>query len=116
MRYFNLDEFECPCGCRLNGIQPALTIKLDKARHYAGIRFDVNSGFRCFCHNTAVAGAPQSAHMNGWAADIAAADSVSRFKVTSGLLQAGFRRIGIAKKFIHADVDPNKPGPVIWIY
>jgi zinc D-Ala-D-Ala carboxypeptidase len=115
MIYFNAIEFKCPC-CQEIKIKSALVIKLDRARHDAGVPFKVNSGFRCFHHNKAVGGSPLSAHMGGWAADIAATNSVSRFKIVSGLIRAGFRRIGIAKTFIHADDDPDKPGPVIWIY
>ena len=28
----------------------------------------------------------------------------------------GFRRFGIAKSFIHVDIDNEKSNPVIWLY
>jgi zinc D-Ala-D-Ala carboxypeptidase len=115
LQHFELDEFKCPC-CQKNEIKNTLVLKLDMARHYAGVPFRVNSGFRCPQHNKAVGGVPNSSHPAGWAADIAATNSVLRFKILSGLIKAGFHRIGIANTFIHADYDPIKPAGVIWIY
>jgi len=50
------------------------------------------------------------------AVDIKAVTSETRYKVISALLAAGFTRIGIAKTFIHADTDPDKPANLTWVY
>ena len=82
----------------------------------AGVPFRVTSGCRCEAHNRAVGGKPGSAHLTGEAADIAATTGFHRFQVLSGLLSAGFKRIGLAKGFIHADVAENLPAPTVWFY
>ena len=48
------------------------------------------------------------------AVDIACDDSVTRQKIVSGLIKAGFTRIGISKTFIHADNDLKTDA--IWLY
>ena len=92
--------------------------KLDLARELAGVPFVITSGFRCEKHNRAVGGKPNSAHTRGFAADIAAGDSLTRAKIVFGLIEAGFRRIGLdfGRGFVHADCDPEKPSPRLWGY
>jgi uncharacterized protein YcbK (DUF882 family) len=77
---------------------------------------DLNSGFRCARHNEAVGGVKDSSHVKGHAADIAAFDAPSRFKIVRALLDAGFDRIGVGKAFIHVDDDPAKEPDVMWVY
>ena len=48
------------------------------------------------------------------AVDIACSDSVTRQKIVSGLIKAGFTRIGISKTFIHSDNDSKTDA--IWLY
>ena len=45
--------------------------------------------------------------------DIASQD---RFNLINIFLDLGITRIGIAKAFIHIDVDPDKSPDVIWTY
>jgi hypothetical protein len=90
--------------------------KLERARDVAEVPFKINSGYRCLRHNKAVGGKPRSAHLSGEAVDIAADDSYYRFRIIRGLLIAGFKRIGIAHTFIHADVDGDKGQQLIWTY
>lgn len=116
MRNFSDHEFTCKCGCGLNNMQGGVLHKLDDARDIAGIPFIVNSGSRCVAHNKAEGGKSNSAHLKGWAVDIAADNSRARYKIVMALLTVGFRRIGIAKKFIHADMDPTKPQEVVFLY
>ena len=54
--------------------------------------------------------------MYGYAADIAAPDSRTKFIIIDSLLKAGFNRIGVGKTFIHCDNDPDKSPDVIWTY
>ena len=117
LRYFSLSEFVCPCCGRQEMKEDFLKL-LDYARDVAGVPFKITSGFRCPRHNAHVGGKPNSAHLGGWAADIAAEDSETRARIVVGLIKAGFRRIGIDFKrgFIHVDCDPEKPKPRLWGY
>lgn len=113
-RYFSIDDFKCPC-CNQNRINHTFILLLDEARHRAGIPFRVNSGYRCIQHNLKVGGSATSSHIKGVAVDIACTDSVSRLKIISALLSVGVNRIGIAKTFIHCDIDRSKTS-CIYIY
>ena len=116
MSHFKLSEFTCKCGCGKNNISLLLVNMLDNARELAGIPFHITSGCRCEKHNKAVGGEPDSAHLDGLAADITANASQTRFRVVDALLQAGFNRIGIGDTFIHCDIDSSKALEVIWLY
>ena len=95
---------------------------LDSARSIANVSFKITSGFRTPSHNAYVGGVQPglkskgSSHLFGYAADIAATDSRTKYIIVDSLLQAGFNRIGIAKTFIHVDNDPDKDPNVIWTY
>ena len=115
-KYFKREEFACKCGCGTNEIVDQFIEQLDDARAIAGVPFHITSGYRCPDHNKSVGGASESAHTSGMAADIAVTDSRTRFLILSGLIQAGFNRLGIAKTFIHADMDPAKDPDVVWLY
>ena len=89
---------------------------LDKARGISGIAFNITSGTRCEECNLKAGGKTDSAHLRGYAADIKCEDSRSRALIIGGLVEAGFSRIGIHPKFIHADNCPNKAEAVFWLY
>lgn len=113
MKYFELSEFDCPC-CHLNFMDSNFLEKIDKARDIAKLYFHINSGYRCGKHNKAVGGIPNSSHLSGHAADIRV-NSDTRDVVVKTLRKAGFKRIGIAATFVHADNDPNKD-KATWYY
>ena len=116
MIYFDYEEFDSPdkLGSGKN-MKPHVLDMLDVARGSAGIPFKINSGFRTEHHNRLIGGSPTSSHLNGFAVDIHCVDSSSRERIIYGLVKAGFQRIGIAKTFIHTDLDPFKK-PSIWLY
>jgi uncharacterized protein YcbK (DUF882 family) len=107
-KYFNQSEIE--------GLKPELVEMLDKAREIAGVPFKLNSTLRSAEKNAQVGGVKDSAHTKGLAVDIACTESRNRFKILNALLEVGFKRIGIAKTFIHADIDDTKAQEVIWDY
>ena len=113
--YFKIEEFACSC-CGKNKIDPQFVKKLDEARRLAKIPFIITSGYRCEKHNKEVGGKADSAHLKGVAADISCQTSTSRYLIVNALIRAGFNRIGIAKDFIHCDIDKDKLQEVIWIY
>jgi len=124
LRYFTLSEFDSPDleGSGSN-MKNKFLIKLDEARHLAGIPFKINSGFRTAAHNQYLLDSPKykasktSAHLDGLAADISVTDSRSRWIVINSLMLAGFVRIGIADTFIHVDLaKANKTQNCVWTY
>jgi len=115
-RYFKNEEFTCKCGCGLNNFDKETLISLDIAREFADTPFVINSGCRCEKHNKAVGGKETSSHLKGFAVDIKAITSIQRSRILHGLVLAGFTRIGIAKSFIHADMDVDKAQDVCWLY
>ena len=121
MIHFKISEFDSPdligSGERMN--KEFLTM-LDNARDLAGITFKINSGYRTEAKNNAIykslGKTPiKSSHLNGYAADIHCNNSQDRLRILNALIQNGFKRIGIAKTFIHCDNDPLKVNAV-WIY
>tara|TARA_Y100001937_G_scaffold70668_2_gene96193 strand:- start:6902 stop:7276 length:375 start_codon:yes stop_codon:yes gene_type:complete len=122
LRYFSLSEFDSPdLPDSSKNMDSQFLSMLDNARSIAGISFKITSGYRTESHNAKVGGVPKSAnskgssHMYGYAADISAATGGERWIIVRSLIEAGFKRIGIAKSFIHTDNDPDKPN-AIWTY
>jgi hypothetical protein len=98
------------------GLDSKLVEMLDKARDIAGVPFKINSGFRTPEQNKKAGGVKDSSHMSGKAVDIACTSDSNRHKIVTALLTVGFNRIGVAKTFIHADIDSTKSSNVIWLY
>lgn len=115
-KFFSLSEFDCPSldGSGVNMDSQFLT-KLEQAREIAGIPFKITSGYRTKEHNAEVGGVPNSSHLIGVAADIAVSSGADRYIILNALIKAGFKRIGIAKTFIHCDTDDSKSNSV-WTY
>ncbi len=114
--HFTLSEFDCPSlPDSGKNMDTNFIHKLDHARDIAGISFKITSGYRTFEHNQKVGGVQNSSHLNGLAADIAIGSGNERFVVLNALIKAGFKRLGIAKTFIHCDTDSSKPNSV-WTY
>lgn len=109
-RYFKPSEFTRP-----DQVEASLIPKLDQAREIAGIPFVITSSHRSAAHNDAVGGADDSAHLRGFAVDIRATTSRSRFHVVRGLIRAGFTRIGVYSTHVHGDVDPSLSPSVLWL-
>jgi len=112
--YFKKEEFECKCGCGFNEIDDTFVTMLDRLRAMVGTALVVNSGCRCEQYNRLVGGKPASAHLDGYAADIACKNSSLRFDIIEAALEIGITRIGVYPTFIHLDIDPKKPRRVLW--
>ena len=115
-KYFDRSEFACKCGCGQSDISPKIVAILDGIRGMVGRPLTINSGVRCSKHNDAEGGKSDSAHTTGLAVDIAVHDSRERHDIIMFALQQGIQRIGIAKTFIHIDIDGTKPQDVAWLY
>lgn len=117
IEHFSRESFECPC-CKEGPekMDSEMISDLDAAREAAGIPFVVTSGYRCPEYNAEVGAISSSAHVRGYAVDIACGGSRSRHKIVTALKRQGFTRIGVAKDFVHVDSDPDKPAKVMWVY
>lgn len=96
------------------GLDPRLVDMLDSARGFAKVPFIVTSGRRSEAENDASGGVGSSSHLRGLAVDLACTGSRTRYRMISGLLLAGFNRIGVYTEHIHADVDESLPPDVMW--
>lgn len=108
--FFQKEEFECKCGCGTMNIRPELLDRLMQARRLAGFPFIITSGSRCESHNQAVGGHRNSAHLTGHAADISCRDMGTRGQIVKLLSDSyALFRIGIHPRFVHVDVDFDRP-------
>ncbi len=99
----------------LKGLQPSTCSKLSIARGKSGVPYVITCGLRTQDHNDELAeSVKDSAHLTGYAVDLACSDSATRYAMLSGLISAGFNRIGVYSAHLHADDDPTKPPNVIW--
>jgi len=112
---FNREEYACKCGCGRDDIKDHLATKVQSVRDILGRPISINSGIRCRAHNDVINATPTSSHVEGWAADLGYIGSRERFELLAAVTQV-FDRIGIARTFIHVDVDPNKTASVVWLY
>lgn len=99
----------------VHGLDPELCAMLDWARGRAGVPFKITRGLSTPEHNEDIGGVKDSAHLKGLGVDLACSDSVSRFKMVQALLLAGFKRVGVYDKHIHADRDETLPQMVLWM-
>jgi len=113
-KYFSEDEMRCRCGCGQSRMDGHFMDMLDALRRAVGRPLPINSGYRCQKHDAEENGGGN--HTQGRAADIDCPDSSLRFLLISSALQLGFKRIGIAKTFIHVDLCSDKSQQVIWLY
>jgi zinc D-Ala-D-Ala carboxypeptidase len=118
MNCFKPKEFKCKCGKCDYGVDDmdiGLISKLNLARRSSGVPFIITSAIRCPKHNYDVHGKERSSHLIGKAVDIKCDTSRNRFIILKALYKY-FDRIGIAKDFIHVDVDMKKTPYVLWRY
>ena len=113
---FRRYEFTCQCGCGANDISMDLVKRLQEVRSALGQPMKITSGVRCSSHNESVGGRANSSHLEGnaTAVDIACANSLYRHKLLEAVFPV-FDRVGIARTFIHMDVD-SKTSPCVWVY
>ena len=117
MKHFNYSEFDSPDVQGSGQMMNKLVLDmLDDVRDKFDKPIHINSGYRTPQHNEDVGGTENSSHLRGFAVDIACNNSIDRFDLINCLLDVGFSRIGVAKTFIHADIDPDKSNGVMWTY
>ena len=117
VRYFSDIEFRyCDPPCSFGYMDLNFMKLLDNARHISNSPFVPTSAFRSVEHEIEQGRSGTSSHTKGIAIDLAVKNSKQRFDILNALLSTGFTRIGIAKNFIHVDLDKAKSQTVIWDY
>lgn len=112
--YFDREEFD-----NFDKMDSEFLKLLDKIRHISGVPMIITSDYRTKKKNKEVGGKPDSAHLYGWAVDVACANGVARMALIKAALEVGITRIGVAKNFLHFDIADRystKPKNVIWTY
>lgn len=116
-KYFKEQEFQnCSPSCSLQDMKQTTMSKLDTAREIAGIPFVVNSAFRSPAWDKSKGRSGTGAHTLGQAVDIRCNTDRNRFLILAALIKAGFKRIGIARTYIHADNSEKHKEEIIWLY
>ena len=100
MRHFKAHEFS-----DFGAMKVPMLEMLDQARQIAGVPFKITSSYR---------DGDKKSHGRGWAVDIACTASRDRYHILTGLLAAGFTRVGVYDRHIHADADPTLDQEVMW--
>ena len=122
MKYFTYTEFDSPdevgSGKKMH---PDILEMLDQARDKYDKPMRITSGYRTKEYNESLSArgykaSPNSSHLKGLAADLKCENSTDRFKLYDILREVGFNRIGVAKTFIHVDIDKDKSPKVFWVY
>lgn len=115
-KYFSEKEFEA-VGCSLRDMHPELLRMLDRARREAGVPFVITSALRTVQNELSQGRSGNSAHTRGRAVDVSCDGSYTRYRIVTGALKAGFKRIGVHEYFIHLDNDDQVlPSPRMWTY
>ena len=114
---FNLNEFQCKCGCEMpynvekNIIELADNLQI--LRDHLNKPINPTNGFRCATHNKSVGGVKNSQHILGKAADIKVkgvspneiADAIEHL-MESGKFKMG--GVGRYNTFTHVDIRGSK--------
>lgn len=110
---FSRYEFDCPCGCGTQMVDPELAEKLQRIRDALGKPIKITSGYRCLKHNQDVKGGTNSRHRYGMAADWRLKGRSVNPVALGIIAQAvGFGGVGIywyaGNAFCHADTRRTK--------
>lgn len=99
--------------CTLDQLDPALIEVAEKL--FQLCPYKVNCAYRSVEWDLSKGRNGKSSHCKGKALDIATPNHLIRLKLVGHLVSLGVTRIGIAKNFIHFDVDSDK-APSMWLY
>lgn len=114
--HFQESEFaRCTPPCKSSDMSEELLDRLEYARALCGHPILLTSAYRSIDYEQEKGRTGSSSHCKGLAVDMSCQGEELRFQLVQSLLRAGFTRIGIAKTYIHADIDRSKK-PCIWLY
>jgi uncharacterized protein YcbK (DUF882 family) len=122
MKYFNLNEFTCKCGCQKALMSEEFLQRLDALRGVFGKPMVVTSGYRCPKHNAKVSTTGSNGpHTTGNAVDIAASGT-DAYNLAYLAIKFGFTGIGVRQngpheaRFLHLDTLEGNTRPWLWTY
>ena len=114
---FNIQEFQCKCGCKMpadvhNNIVK-LANQLQTLRDAINKPITVTNAYRCESHNRAVGGVKNSMHLFGKAADLQVKgmhpyylhETINDLINKGDMLQGG---LGLYNTFVHYDIRKTK--------
>lgn len=111
---FKSTEFDChgkDC-CTTTSVDPKLVEFCQNIRDHFGASVNINSGYRCEKHNSAVGGSNKSRHKSGQAADIRVTDvkpaRVAEYAEQIGILGIGLYETDSDGHFVHIDTRDTK--------
>lgn len=116
-KYFAEAEFQkCTPACSLQDMNRSAMWIFDAVREAAGIPLVINCAYRSPEWDRSKGRSGNSAHCKGMALDIRCTSSANRMKIVAAAVEVGIKRIGIAKNYVHLDVDDSLPQDVMWDY
>ena len=95
------------------GLKEELVERLDRARGFANVPFIITSGYRPPGTNLDP-DVESSEHETGEAVDLQCSLSSVRHKMLPALYLAGFNRVGVYDRHLHAGISGEKPQNVTW--
>jgi hypothetical protein len=101
-------------GIKREELDQELLIKLEQASVVSDMDYVITSGYRAGVDGVDH-GIKNGPHMSHKAVDLRCNDSTTRYKILYGLFKVGFKRVGIGKIHLHADLDETKPQNVVWL-
>lgn len=108
LAFFKPGEFvRCNPPCVIDDMDCDFLESLDEARRLADVPFVLNSAYRSVEYEKLHGRSGTSSHCKGLAVDIKCLNPSTREKIVSGLIRAGFHRIGIYPRFVHVDGDDD---------
>lgn len=101
--------------CEVSDMDQDFLNHLLLAQKALGKKFRINCAYRSLAYEKSKGRNGLSSHVKGLAVDIATPNHADRLFIVAALIMMGFRRIGIARTFIHVDDDADK-NPSLWLY
>ncbi len=106
----------CPDGCGLDNVSEALIKLIETIGEITRRQIIITSAARCGAYNKQIGGAPNSAHLRGFAVDIACYTIHERWLLLTAASAVGITRVGVGRGFVHLDIDPTLPAQTMWLY
>lgn len=116
-KYFSAQEFKrCTPSCSIEDMDEEFLRKIDEVREKAGIPMYMLSAYRSPQWEVGKGRSGKGDHPQGCGVDFRCLTGAERYKILRAAFEVGFRRIGIAKTYIHLGTGENLPQDVVWHY
>lgn len=110
-KHFQRSEMQCHCPCHGLIVHPLLLQRIEQVRETLKMAINPTCVYRCPTHNKEVGGEDNSAHLYGYAIDIALpilpsgkTDDYYRKKLIECAFHCDICRVGIYSTFVHLDI------------